>query len=437
MKLLVRLLYLDIRNNSLSLLSQESLSFLLQNSEVIVSQHEVCECYVPANVVCTATDNRSPYLTCNSLLSATVFVVIIWVIGLNAIVGNLFVLLWRRKTSKKNKVNSILLGNLAASDLLMGIYMIIIGSADLHFGENFPMHAESWRSGITCRIAGALSITSSEASVFFVTLISIDRFICIRFPYTTKKLRQKSAVIISFLIWVTSLILGIIPSVLAGANFKFYDNSHVCIGLPLALTKLYSTDRVWEYVNHNIYQRSYSTQYIGLFNGLYFSTAVFLGLNFICYLIIAGCYIEIMRSVRRSSKQAGRTRNMTEQIRLTTKVSTIVATDFCCWFPIIILGILVQIRVITLPASVFAWCVTFVLPINSAINPYLYTIAEVISNYRKERAENIKMQEILANQKQNSAIPNAAQSKKSTKSTNVSLASKPEAHDQENITAQM
>ena len=437
MKHLVSLLYLDIRNNLLSLLSQESLSFLLHNTEVIVSQHEVCECYVPANVVCTPTGNRSPYLTCNSLLSGTVFVVIIWVIGLNAVVGNLFVLLWRRKTSKKNKVNSILLGNLAASDLLMGIYMIIIGSADIHFGENFPMHAESWRSGITCRFAGALSITSSEASVFFVTLISIDRFICIRFPYTTKRLRERSAVIIALLIWVTSLILGIVPSVLAGANFKFYDNSHVCIGLPLALTKLYSTDRVLELVDHDVFQWSYSTQYIGLFNGLYFSTAVFLGLNFICYLIIAGCYIDIMRSVRKSSKQAGRTRNMAEQIRLTTKVSAIVATDFCCWFPIIILGVLVQTRVITLPVSVFAWCVSFVLPINSAINPYLYTIAEVISNYRKERAENIKMQDILANQKQNSAIPNAAQPAKGTTNTNVTHESKPVGHNHDKMTTQI
>ena len=31
----------------------------------------------------------------------------------------------------------------------------------------------------------------------------------------------------------------------------------------------------------------------------------------------------------------------------------------------------------------FAWCVTFVLPINSAINPYLYTIAAIINNRLK------------------------------------------------------
>ena len=46
-----------------------------------------------------------------------------------------------------------------------------------------------------------------------------------------------------------------------------------------------------------------------------------------------------------------------------------------------------QTRVIELSPSVFAWCVTFVLPINSAINPYLYTIADVVLKYRKAKQD--------------------------------------------------
>ena len=75
---------------------------------------------------------------------------------------------------------------------------------------SLSMNAEYWRASVLCRIAGTLAITSSEASVLFVTLISIDRFITIKFPYSIHKLRVKSD------------------------NSDFYDNSHVCIGLPLA-----------------------------------------------------------------------------------------------------------------------------------------------------------------------------------------------------------
>ena len=198
-------------------------------------------------------------------------------------------------------------------------------------------------------------------------------------------------------IWIISIALGVVPSILSGRNFKFYDNSHVCIGLPLALTKAY-TRTFQSYQALNIIQTptlggdqpelpgaggmlfgESTTIFKGYTDGLYYSTALFLCLNGFCYMIILGCYVEIFRAHSKSAKQSGRTPAADEQMRLTRKVFAIVATDFCCVFPIICLGILVQTRAIVLPASVFAWSVTFILPINSAINPYLYTIAEIIS----------------------------------------------------------
>ena len=100
--------------------------------------------------------------------------------------------------------------------------------------------AENWRSGVTCKIAGTISILSSEASVFFVTLISIDRFINIKFPYSHRKLTKKSSAVTVGVMWLIAITLGIVPSSLAGKYFKFYDNSHVCIGLPLAQIEMYS-----------------------------------------------------------------------------------------------------------------------------------------------------------------------------------------------------
>ena len=133
-----------------------------------------------------------------------------WIIGCSAFLGNAFVLWWKQyKHKATNKPQSLLLSNLAMSDLLMGIYMIIIASADVFCGEYFPMNSESWRSGITCRLAGTLAITSSEASVLFVTLISIDRFINIKFPYCLHKVNGKSTKLISSIVWTFSLTLGL------------------------------------------------------------------------------------------------------------------------------------------------------------------------------------------------------------------------------------
>ena len=403
---LTHLYFFDVTNNPLTWISHDSFSSDSTSLNLFVNPQDVCVCYVPNHVNCSATDDRSPYLTCDRLLSTEALVVVMWLLGLNAFGGNLFVLFWRHKGTQTNKTNSMLLQNLAASDLLMGIYMLITASADSYYGDNFPMQSETWRSGIACRIAGAMSITSSEASVFFVMLISIDRFISIRFPFSTCKLGKMTARVIIIVTWMIAIVLGIVPSVLSGSSFEFYDNSHVCIGLPLALTKTYNNEAnqillsaqirksvFWEFVDVIIPREK------GLNNGNFFSTAIFLGLNCVCYLIVLGCYIEIVRDVRKSSKRAGRSQERKEQIRLTTKVTAIVATDFCCWFPIIILGILVQTRVIELPPSVYAWCVTFVLPINSAINPYLYTIAEIVSSYRKKQSRRTDRQNIQLNQK--------------------------------------
>ncbi|XP_072051733.1 G-protein coupled receptor GRL101-like [Amphiura filiformis] len=359
---------------------------------IVVSQSEICECYL-ASDNCKAAEARSPYLTCDRLMSDRVLLGVMWLIGLSAIGGNLFVLCRKKTKQEKGKIQIFLLSNLALSDLIIGIYMLIIASADIYFGEYFPMHAEYWRTGVTCRIAGAMAILSSEASVFFVTLISIDRFMNIRFPYSSRKLRTKSSAVTVAFLWLISCALGVVPSIFSGKNFKFYENSHVCIGLPLAQVERFEIknavfkkiplgDTIYSVLE--IFDKSVSLGYVP---GLYYASAIFLGLNGICIIIILVCYVEIVRSVKKSSKRVGRGLSMKDQIKMTAKVSAIILTDFFCWAPVIVLGILVQTGVMTLPSSVFAWCVSVILPINSAINPYLYTIAALISKYRKKRKQ--------------------------------------------------
>ena len=390
---LFNLVYLNLRHNPLTEITHKSFGGLPNATELLVGQHEICVCYTPPHVSCSASYDRSPYLTCERLLSDKIIAVFMWLIGLNAIIGNLFVMVWRRKTSKTINFQDMLLVNLALSDFLMGAYMLILASADIYFKDNFSIQADSWRSGVTCKFAGALSIISSEGSVFFVTFISIDRFIGIKYPMSVRKIGKKLSLSVIVATWSISLALGIVPSISAVGknNFKFYDIPNVCIGLPLALTESYTTTEssVLDFVpgsNFFLFIRpAFSTKYEGLIKGMYFSTALFLGLNFVCYLCIMVCYIMIVLEVRKSSNRSGRTVEMKEQIKLTTKVSVIVATDFMCWFPIIIMGILVQSGIVTLPNVVYVWAVTVILPINSAINPYLYTIADAISKYTKKK----------------------------------------------------
>ncbi|KAK3889848.1 hypothetical protein Pcinc_006174 [Petrolisthes cinctipes] len=64
--------------------------------------------------------------------------------------------------------------------------------------------------------------------------------------------------------------------------------------------------------------------------------------------------------------------NWNEMKMLALRVFLVVATDALCWLPIIFLGIL-SISGVDIPPSVFSWTAVFILPINSVINPILYT----------------------------------------------------------------
>lgn len=306
--------------------------------------------------------NQPPQTTSRLLshISVTVFMLIF---AFCAIAGNVFVLFWRRQRRlQENKVQSILLGNLAVSDLLMGIYLIIIAVADITIGDDInPNNIEVLEFSYTCIIAGVSAMLSSEASVFFITLISIDRYICIRFPYTTRKLSKKSTIFIVLFVWIVCLVWSTVPYV----YFFVVFHPDKCIGLPISGYELHAAADV-----------------------SYVILLVFL-VNLVCFLIILICYVEIIRAVRKSSREAGRSRSqdMEEQVRLSIRVAAVVATDFCCWIPLIIIGILGQSGLISLKRAGIATIATFLMPLNSAINPFLYTIAYVIGDWRKRKRE--------------------------------------------------
>lgn len=99
-----------------------------------------------------------------------------------------------------------------------------------------------------------------------------------------------------------------------------------------------------------------------------------LGLNLACFILITVCYVLIILTTVRSSKQSGSDQNP-NQIRvdreLQNRIAAIIATDFLCWVPFIIISALHNLNVI----DATVWYVPFamiVLPINSIINPLIY-----------------------------------------------------------------
>ena len=188
----------------------------------------------------------------------------------------------------------------------------------------------------------------------FLTIITADRLICIVFNLSVRHLTLKACYIISFAAWSLGIVLSLLP--LSGLSYfydtekdiRFYGRSAVCLALQL------SNDRPpgWEY-----------------------SVSIFIGLNFLAFLFISSAYTAIFWSAVKSSKSI-RSTNVKRESALAKRVAFIILTDFCCWMPVIIVGILSLTGSFHDPEKkVYVWMAVFVLPVNSSVNPILYTLA--------------------------------------------------------------
>ena len=384
---------LDLRKNNLYSVNGDSFVGFDENTSILVDNGATC-CFIQtAN--CSATIPRSQFLTCGRLLSNLLQRIFMWILGIFSLIANIGALYFKYRNRQENTVQVVLISNLSISDMIMGIYMIIVASADLYYRDYFP--SEFWRNSLTCKIAGTLSILSSEASVLFVTLISLDRFMGIRYTFSNYRLGPKSCLVLAGILWVIVTVLSVTSTIISGINPDLYDVSEVCTGLPLSRRNVYEK-RSKQYILDIFNPKTRKTgvtinsTYDAVIKdapGMYYGIAVFTFLNSICFLTVFLCYAGLFITVIKTSKRAGRARNIQEERKMAAKMGVIVMTDLACWAPVIFLSILVQSGGHIVTPHVYTWIVTLALPINSAINPFLYTLANLIFDFISNRRNRV------------------------------------------------
>ncbi|XP_030841035.1 G-protein coupled receptor GRL101-like [Strongylocentrotus purpuratus] len=342
-------------------------------------------CLVPASVNCVNERPTHPLFTCRkTFLQNFTIKVFMWILGISALLGNTFVLVFRLRstpTTRVAKIQAMIITNLAVSDLLMGLYMVLLAVMDILIGESYfwEGRAEEWRASTTCQIAGFISVLSSETSVFLLVLLSLDRFICVVFPFSNWRLGVVSTRVAIGVIWLVSVLLSVGGVLLNNLNPDAYGLSDVCVGLPFIRksTDIREEDDTW---TSNQYGIPYSTTIAGSTVSTWkYSIVLFLGINLCGFVVIFLSYIAIFIKARFVRAEVGQTNQSATEIKMALKMLLIVGTDLFCWMPIIILGILVQTLGVNVTPDIYAWLVVFVLPINSSLNPYLYTIINMVS----------------------------------------------------------
>ena len=292
------------------------------------------------------------FSSCDDLLANGALQILIWVRGAIALLGNFFVIIWRCLRKDHAHYSFKLIINLSISDFLMGVYLIIIASVDQWYRGVYILFEDEWRKSFLCRFAGMITVLSSEMSVFTMVVMTLDRVNVIinHLRYSSLNLTLKASLMVCFSGWIIFLVISIAP-MFDGHYFQnFYGQTGVC--LPFTLKNIKNTG--WEYAMF----------IFNVLNGIAF-TALLMG------------YFMIYCSIHSSRQASGRS-FADSDVRLLKKITLIIISDCLCWMPIIILSCM-ALRGVFIPAVVPAWIAVFILLLNSALNPFLYTISTIKS----------------------------------------------------------
>ncbi|XP_046402008.1 relaxin receptor 1-like isoform X2 [Ischnura elegans] len=214
----------------------------------------------------------------------------------------------------QNHTPSLFIRNLAASDLLMGFYLIVIGIKDISFRGVFYEKAREWMASKTCSLIGILAMTSSEVSVLILTCMSLERFFVIASVFSNPwRPAKRTANTTLAAIWVIGFSLSIIPALCWNqAASQFYGSNGLC--LPLHL-------------HDNLFHP-----------GWQYSTFIFVGVNVAAMIMIAlsygGMLISIMRTRHLVSASDPFNQKSHADLHLALRFLLIVLTDSLCWAPV-------------------------------------------------------------------------------------------------------
>ena len=296
--------------------------------------------------------------SCEDLLKSNVYRVFLWLFSSLSVVGNVgsFVarLYLRNKGAGLGSFNIFVI-NLSMADFFMGVYLAIVGVADQTYRGEYLWHDDQWKASAVCKVAGFLSLMSSEVSAFIICLITLDRFLALRFPLSSLHFSRSSALIVCTIVWMVGVALATVPLLSLTSHWEFYSQTGICIPLPFTTGE------------H--------------FQGYDYSFSVMIILNFVLFLSIAVGQAFIYWSVRSNSISSSKKMG-SRDITIARRLTTIVLSDFLCWFPVGLLGVLASTGT-PIRDELNVAVAIFVMPFNSALNPFLYTFNVLMEKRQK------------------------------------------------------
>ena len=357
---------LDVRGSLLKDFPSDLLRGLVSLKVVHADNYTLCcEAMLPEDFDVNKCYTEQDLLSsCENLLKSNVHRGFMWIVALLSVVGNVGSFVARlylvNKGAGLENFNTFV-SNLSVADLIMGVYLVTVGVADQIYGGVYFRYDDRWKNCAVCKIAGFLCLMSTEVSAFIICLITLDRFLALRFPFSRLHFSRSSALAACAIVWVAGIALAAIPLLPVTSHWEFYSQTGICIPLPFATSEG--------------------------FHGYHYKFSLMIILNFVLFLLIAVGLAFIYWSACSNSISSS-TKTRSRDATIARRMTTVVLSDFLCWFPIGLLGLLASTGT-PIPDEVNVAAAIFLMPFNSALNPFLYTYNVLMEKRRLAQEANL------------------------------------------------
>ncbi|KAM8954044.1 relaxin receptor 1-like, partial [Pelodytes ibericus] len=319
-------------------------SSLVNLSHIYFKKFQYCS-YAPHVRSCKPnTDGISSF---ENLLANILLRVFLWVMACVTCFGNLFVICMRSFIVTENCQHTMSIKSLCCADFLMGFYLFCLGAFDIKFQGEYNKHAQIWMESWECKLVGSMAMLSSEVSVMLLTYMTLEKYLCIVFPFSHFRAGRGQTLCTLMAIWGLGFLITVIPFLSYDTFGNFYGRNGVCFPL-----------------------QSDNTEKSGARG---YSVSIFLGLNLLAFITIVFSYSSMFYSIHKTGAKTAERSVLSREVTIAKRFFFIVFTDALCWIPIFLLKA-VSLTEADIPGTITSWVVIFILPINSALNPILYTL---------------------------------------------------------------
>lgn len=121
--------------------------------------------------------------------------------------------------------------SLIGADCLMGVYLLFIGAFDIKYCGEYNRHAQIWMESLSCQLIGSLAMLSTEVSVMMLTYMTLEKYLCIVFPFQHYRAGRKQTLCSLTFIWLLGFIIAVIPFWDKQTFGNFYGRNGVCFPL--------------------------------------------------------------------------------------------------------------------------------------------------------------------------------------------------------------